>query len=259
MIAFNRLLGFVVGFGLVFLRVMGASVVYRGLWMPLALIGIQVLVFGMHPRLKDAPQRSSFLWAFGLIAVGLWMLSVGPSPVRLIQAIANLLPLPLILMGAVFAARFLSVNRNADGWPLVNCLFFAFLGWIVASMSGSQGGANPMIQFVMDRFGWDRHSAESAVIVFRKCIHFVGYGSIGLNAFALSLPRQGLYDAAKFGLAVAAGFAVFDELRQSTSVGRTGSAWDVGLDLLGAITFIGLAVLRYRQVNPNGFSPRTVD
>jgi VanZ family protein len=233
--------------------------VYRGLWMPLALIGIQNIAFNLHPRLKDAPQRIAFLWAFGLIAVGLWMLSVGPSPVRVLQQVADLLPLPLILIGLAVAVRFVSINRNAEGWPLANCLIFGVLGWIVVSMSGSQGAASPMIQFLMDRFGWDYERAESAVFILRKCIHFTGYGCIGLNAFALSGPRHGLNEAVKFGLAVAAGFAAFDEFRQTTSVGRTGSVWDVGLDLLGAITFIALGMLRYRQMNPNRDLLRNLD
>jgi hypothetical protein len=82
----------------------------------------------------------------------------------------------------------------------------------------------------------------------RKAAHFSEYALLGLLAFraiALTLSSTALRIAASAVLFACAVSAI-DETRQSFSLARTGSIWDVALDVLGAATAVLLLVLLKR-------------
>lgn len=70
----------------------------------------------------------------------------------------------------------------------------------------------------------------------RKLAHLVAYGILGALAFRASLRVD-------VALLIAVAVAVIDEVNQSRIPTRTGSGWDVALDLVGAM----LAVAIYRR------------
>jgi VanZ family protein len=81
----------------------------------------------------------------------------------------------------------------------------------------------------------------------RKSAHFTVYGilaALWLRAFlrerVLPLP------AAWLAFAITVAWACVDELHQSTTASREGSAWDVGIDALGAAVVVICARLRWR-------------
>ncbi|HEX2121164.1 MAG TPA: VanZ family protein [Thermoanaerobaculia bacterium] len=79
-------------------------------------------------------------------------------------------------------------------------------------------------------FGFDVPYALHILI--RKLAHVVEYAVLG--ALALYAARASFTRAATIAMTIALAVAAADEWRQSLSPMRTGSAWDVLLDLAGA-------------------------
>ena len=101
-----------------------------------------------------------------------------------------------------------------------------------------------MNRFFLDWLGLTQAQAEILVITIRKIIHFTFYGLLAWNAYriARTSPKA---SAVGFALAMALIFALYDESHQLLATDRSGSPWDVGLDMLGATTFLCVSVLRY--------------
>ena len=82
------------------------------------------------------------------------------------------------------------------------------------------------------------------VRLLRKSAHVIEYAVLAgliLRAARLSWQRSaGL--AAVFSLGMVAALAVADETRQGLSTVRTGSAWDVALDVFGGLLAVGLGL-----------------
>ncbi|HJP83767.1 MAG TPA: VanZ family protein [Fimbriimonadaceae bacterium] len=118
------------------------------------------------------------------------------------------------------------------------------MGWLVVHFSGSSGSPQPMSRFFLDWIGLTAAQAEFLVITIRKIIHFTFYGLLAWNAYRIgrASPRG---SAVGFALAMALIFALYDESHQLLATDRSGSPWDVGLDMFGATTFLGVSVLRY--------------
>lgn len=241
-------MGFAFGFVGAMAFLLGINSLYRGAWLVIALSGLLATWFSYHPRLSQSRQTGPFLWFFGLTATAIWMISVGPSPIRILQAVSNSIPYLLFLASAMALLAFFGREDEEDlRFPLVPAFFFCLTGWMVAYFSGASGGADPMVKFLTGHFGWSEDLAHTVVIVVRKTLHFAFYGTVGLTAATLARLKDHVKATTAFGLVVALTFASFDEFRQSTSVGRTASVWDVGLDMLGAFCFVGLLVLSYRR------------
>jgi VanZ family protein len=81
-----------------------------------------------------------------------------------------------------------------------------------------------------------RHSSEALNYAVRKLAHVVEYAILG--ALALRAGRR-----ATLAVAVAIAVALIDETRQSFTMARTGSVWDVLLDTAGACAAIALLAL----------------
>lgn len=122
--------------------------------------------------------------------------------------------------------------RRAVPWLLAA----TFCGLLISFFSGSRGGADPMVQFIQQVLGLTTETAESVVTATRKVLHFLFYGLLARFA-AIGAFRAGasLRQAATFAILWGCSHAVFDETRQFFSPGRTGSPWDVLLDVAGMI------------------------
>jgi VanZ family protein len=100
--------------------------------------------------------------------------------------------------------------------------------------------------FLHHLIGWELPQAVN--IGLRKLMHLVGYGILGALAYRatrIDLPRRPIVAA----LCVALLVSGTDELHQRTTALRTGSGWDVLLDLVGAAIAIWSVrrMTKYRQ------------
>jgi hypothetical protein len=83
----------------------------------------------------------------------------------------------------------------------------------------------------------------------REGAHAAEYALLGLLAFRAMLlsVESVLARIALLSLGVAATVAVMDEVRQSMLPERTGSVWDIALDVSGALAAIGFALWLNRR------------
>ena len=92
----------------------------------------------------------------------------------------------------------------------------------------------------------------------RKSGHFVGYGALGvlwLRAWRMSLPSTSFLVDSLLGVAGTALVATFDEWHQTFLPNRTGTAWDVLLDSIGASVMIGCVYLYLRRFHSGRLRP----
>ena len=82
-------------------------------------------------------------------------------------------------------------------------------------------------------------------VLARKLAHLVVYGILG--ALAWRAARVDTSRPAAVALTIALAVAVADETRQSTDVTRTGTAWDVALDMIGAWIAVRISQARRRR------------
>ena len=187
--------------------------------------------FLLLPRLREEKAIAGWVLLLVAGALGFWRLS-GGGPMLDVDRLIGL----AIIAGVPFfqwAAR----NRKL-GAPLVAIAIFAMM---VGYFSSAKGGADPMERWLV-LHGYNDAQAHEITIIFRKTVHFTFYGSVGLASSIVgwrATEREG--DAVRTGLLAALSLASFDELRQAAFANRTGSAWDVLLDMAGAATFIGLS------------------
>jgi VanZ family protein len=137
-----------------------------------------------------------------------------------------------LTLAVLISAGVLPKGKRATGSFIVAAVLMAS---IVAYASSSEGGPSPMMAFLRNSLGLSAQAADLATIFIRKAIHFGFYGTFAVLIY-LSARRSGLkgLTCLKVALLAALGLAAFDELRQSTADMRTGSVWDVALDVLGS-------------------------
>lgn len=245
---FLRILGFFLGFLGTMLFTLGLNLFYAGAWMPITFFAVITAIFLWHPRLSATRASSVLIFTYALIGLGIWMLSAPIAPSLSINTYRAPLPGIFAACGVFSFLTFIYRNyKSADPLSWIASVLFLLLGWTIFRFSGEKGGADSMVQFVMDTFGMAKHQAELLIVILRKTIHFTGYGIVALNAFHLAGPKFDLRKAAIFGLLIALSMGCFDEWSQSSATNRSASPWDVGLDMLGATTFVGISVLRYRR------------
>lgn len=246
----RTVLGFIFGFVLGMVLLLGFNMVFRGVWLSVGLVAAVGILLYTHPRLSMSPQTGPYLATLGFGVIGAWMKSVGPSPMRGLQRMASLMPTLFLLLAALCAIVFLLRAQGANEearYRLLPAIVLCVMACILAYVSGDKGGADPMVNWFMTRFGWTHDQAHLATLCVRKTIHFTFYGSLALVGSLLATPRYDLKRACLFGLSLLVCFASFDEFRQHSSPVRTGSVWDIGLDLLGGLFFVGLLVLTYHR------------
>lgn len=106
----------------------------------------------------------------------------------------------------------------------------------------------PLIRWLLP--GISESAADLLQFSIRKAIHLAEYGVLSfLILRALLIGRRTALPRAALGaLCLAAAFAAADETRQSLSIARMGSVWDVALDSAGAAAGIVLLLLARIQL-----------
>lgn len=198
-------------------------------------------------------MRAGMALLFGSVSCLLWVVSGGPeldhqrqALQRLFEVLLSVPALAGLLMTALSMANASSKVRPVL-WPAFALMLF---GWLISYFSSAHGGASPMVEWVIRHLHFDRHAAEVAVIAFRKTVHVTFYGLVTLIGL-MTAARNGSAGRAcvMAALLTTLAYATFDELRQSSQPDRTGSAWDVLLDLAGGSAALG-AVYALRTTKP---------
>lgn len=187
--------------------------------------------FLLLPAMRE--ERAIASWNLFLVAgaLGFWRLTQGGSPWE-VQMLLGL----TVLMGVPFIGWVLG-NRSL-GIPLALIAVFAML---VGYFSSGRGGPDFIEHWLLSQ-GLSADQAHHFNIAFRKTVHFTFYGSVALTSLIASLRASNdLKASLRTALLAALALASFDELRQSGFAQRTGSAWDVLLDMAGGLTFVGLS------------------
>lgn len=240
---------FLVAFG-----AMGAlSLPYESWGMPVWPVAMMTLASGLILSLIPGLEkyRVHLATIYFTVFLLMWLQSF-PRPITPKATIYHLRGLIWILTYACFGlVAFVTLidllrrarKEEAGRKAVVFGLGATFMGAALAFASGPGGGADPMMAWFQS-LGMSQSMAEMTILIFRKTIHFVYYGLLALLAGAAAF--HGRSDSRKWGPMVV-GFlfmllhAVFDEFRQSNVSIRTGSWIDVGVDSLGALTFLWLA------------------
>ena len=137
----------------------------------------------------------------------------------------------LWIAGMICAAQ-LHVRFGAKRlWPI-------FLIAMIIGVSGSGYAGGSLTLRILQHLGLNHDLAASLVVPVRKAIHFTFFGFVGWIATRPSTTVN--LEAKLAAVTVALFFACFDETHQLGFANRTASAWDVALDLAGAIVFVGL-------------------
>lgn len=127
---------------------------------------------------------------------------------------------------------------------------------VILGLGGAEFGAGQTSRYLLPLLRWlfpdlTVRSYYELAMGIRKSAHVVEYALLGALAFRalwLSLTRTNPFArAALLALGLAASVALADELRQSTLESRTGSPWDVALDVSAALAAIALALLWKRH------------
>jgi VanZ family protein len=115
----------------------------------------------------------------------------------------------------------------------------------------------PLLRWLLPDLSW--RSYYELMVWIRKGAHVTEYALLGWLAFRavrLSLTTSSaLARIALLALALAAGVALADEIRQSFLGNRTGSPWDVALDVSGALLAIGFTVWWRRRAQLGAPAP----
>jgi VanZ family protein len=123
-----------------------------------------------------------------------------------------------------------------------------FLSSPEGSMTQTSRFIGPLFEFLFPSMSAERILEFHGYI--RKLAHFTEYGILGYfayRAFSVSIVRPRNWVAG--ALALAALIAVIDEFNQSFEPSRTGSPWDVFIDISGATSVLLLCFLWKRSVN----------
>lgn len=213
---------------------------YPHAWMPITFCCLVVWFFARATWLPTIPYRILACSAVCLNITSLFLISSVQRMNIFQRERPPALQYMLIGGGILTVATLFTMLPIPKGKKKAAVLVFgavlmaSFIGYI----SSSQGGPNPMIAFFQHKFGLSASGAETATILVRKTIHFTFYGTFGL---LLYLAMRSAKPAPQKALLIALGgvlaLACFDEIRQTTADFRTGSPWDVCLDMAGAATF----------------------
>lgn len=219
-------------------------------WLPL-LMGVAVsTVVAFQPWLLSS--RLGHLFCCALMFGTCLTYSMSTPPVT--SFLGSIFPRVAQLIGTsvfaisvgMFAARGLTQRKTSKmtAWLFIPIAAGCILGYV----SGRIGGGNYMIDFAIKFLHLTYDQASTIVHYVRKTIHFSAYGFVGYSLF-----RAGVYGsatkqrAAGFALLCVLCLASFDEMRQTTAPNRTGSPWDVMLDMAGATFFVGIAATLSRK------------
>jgi VanZ family protein len=145
-------------------------------------------------------------------------------------------------------------RRHARGATLA-WLAVAFCVALIWGLSADVFAASETSRILRPLLLWlfpelDAATLRRAHFLVRKAAHVTEYAALALLAFRawwLSFEAS-LARIAALSLALVFGVAAVDEARQSISPARTGTPWDVALDLAGGALALGLLLLVQRSL-----------
>jgi len=139
-------------------------------------------------------------------------------------------------------------------WAAV--IFLASTGWFAESRTDSV--LRPLVAWLFPHAGTDAAATMNAVV--RKLGHFVEYAVLGwLITRALADARGWQPRHAILAVALAAGYAVTDELHQRFVLGRTAAFGDVVIDVAGAAGAQGVVAAWWRRARNSRVNPGRPD
>ncbi|HVT14338.1 MAG TPA: VanZ family protein [Fimbriimonadaceae bacterium] len=247
------IVGFALFFGFAFAFLLVGSLSQPSIWLPAAFGFAFYGLLSFSPRIEPKLRVGLALF-FGSVACLLWFASGGSAIDHKRQALQTaseaLLLIPVAVGGIVALSAGLG-SRTTPRPAILPAVVLMLLGWIISYFSSAHGGATPMVSWVMRHLHLGQHAAEVLVIAVRKTIHFTFYGFVTLMGL-VTATRNGSAGkvCAVAALLTTLAYASFDELRQSSQPDRTGSAWDVLLDLTGGSVALG-AVYALRTTKPD--------
>ncbi len=199
---------------------------------------------------RDAlPFRNHLLFTCSYGAVFFLLWAVGHPNIEIVPGRTWLVTLTASMALATTLLWNLRGNRGWR-WMVALALSVSF-GLFIAFASGPKGGSDWMQELVMrvlDIPGHEWKKAQRIVTVFRKSMHFIGYGAAAYATAATAL-RSGapLVRSMLLGLSWAVPLAVFDEWQQRYAPNRTGKAGDILLDVSGMVAFLFVFWLIHRK------------
>ncbi len=127
-------------------------------------------------------------------------------------------------LAGAWAALIWGLGSDAMGSPATSAILGSLVEWLLPGITPTEK--------------W------KGVRLLRKSAHVIEYAVLAgliLRAARLSWKRSASL-AAAFSLGGVAVLAIADETRQGLSAVRTGSAWDVALDVFGGLLAVGLGL-----------------
>jgi VanZ family protein len=145
----------------------------------------------------------------------------------------------------------LESERKAGGAWLLVLLWTAVLWWL----GGESGSLNATSRFLLPLLRWLLPDASVATLfsihsLLRKGAHVGGYGVLAFLTWRalVASTRTAALRPALLALAWVLSLATLDEIRQAHTAVRTGSPWDVALDLCGGALGLVLVIACTRAV-----------
>ncbi|MBX3096627.1 MAG: VanZ family protein [Fimbriimonadaceae bacterium] len=188
-------------------------------------------------------QRAGYFSTLGVVCVS-----------QIINQEFGQVAFPVFLLLAVFPTALVLnlAGSKREKWLVATHFLLAML---IGTFSGNLGSAGRMFTFFTQTLNLNATTAETLVLIIRKSVHIGCYGTLAALLYIL-MPKD--KPARWLGAALAAmTFAGFDEWRQTTAPGRTGTAWDLLWDMLGVVLALGLAmgIPKWRAKRLSGSGP----
>jgi|GEM_PF-2341238 len=206
------------------------------LWLVLGLITFLAWPLSFFPVEKT--QRGRFvagaLGLYGPIIAAFYLLSYGRSALGSEEAQWLAVGASVTAIASLTQIFALPTARRALPWFAGALL----CGLLIGFFSGGRGSGEPWKDYLVNVQAWDPDRAEWAVILLRKSIHFCFYGLLSLLAAkGVRMAGATANRAFLFALLWTLAHASFDEMRQVFVSDRSGSAYDVLLDMTGVLVF----------------------
>ena len=206
----------------------------------LTLVAI-LLVTGFFPGLRLAKTRLVFGVLYAAPYAALSWIGQSTDPLESHWPL-GILSLLVGLVAGYMAYKSMRDVPRLKGAVLVSGM--VGLGLLTALFSGPQGGAGKFVYFLEHTLHLSEQAATVVNFVVRKGVHLTVYGSLaasaGLTAGRQGAVKQGVWLA---GLSWGLLHSVLDESTQTKTSVRTGTPWDVLLDLVGIV--IGLGIVTF--------------
>jgi VanZ family protein len=232
MVAVNRLATAGISYGLALLFFNSALVKPAGaeLAMALAAVGPLLILAGLRFNVPG----SAWALAYPPAVFAAVLLSIGQFGAALV-----LLLLALTCVNVVtWSLRQDSTDSGKAVWSMGLAVLLACF---VAYYSSPQGAPGDLALRIAEFLHVSPAAGEAILIGTRKTVHFIFYGLMGAMAWrACFVASSEVRHAWVFGLSFVLAHALFDEARQALYASRTGSPWDVLLDVAGAAAGIWL-------------------